>query len=83
MRAFQNLVNQPRIASDDAAWQEAKEYAGELFKDVGGKLRPGGEWRLTVTDAVRKPLYIIHIKSKKGKQIAALPFFAIHFSPLI
>jgi hypothetical protein len=55
------------LKDDDAAWQEATCYAGALFKDVDGKLRPGQEWRLTITDADRSPIYVIQIKSQKVK----------------
>jgi hypothetical protein len=29
-------------------------FAGELFKDIDGKFRPGQEWMSEVTDAVRR-----------------------------
>jgi hypothetical protein len=34
------------LPDDEAAWKEATEYAGELFKDIDGTFRPGQEWAL-------------------------------------
>lgn len=52
---------------DEAAWHEATLVAGEIFKDIDGKFRPGQEWSLEVTDEHRKPLYSIHISSNLRK----------------
>jgi cytosine/adenosine deaminase-related metal-dependent hydrolase len=49
------------LKNDHAAWQEATSYAGELFKDVNGKLTPGQEWRLVVSDADRHELCAIRV----------------------
>jgi hypothetical protein len=40
--------------------------AGEVFKDINGKFKPGQEWSLEVTDERRKPLYLIKVS---GEQI--------------
>ena len=40
--------------------------AGEIFKDVDGKLRPGQEWALEVTDEAGSPLYSIRIEAKQN-----------------
>jgi hypothetical protein len=55
------------LQDDEGAWYEATQYAGQLFKDIDGKLRPGGEWRLVVSDAERNQLFVIHINSHKVK----------------
>jgi hypothetical protein len=44
------------LPSDDAAWRTATVFAGEIFKDVDGRLRPDQEWALEVTDETRTPL---------------------------
>jgi hypothetical protein len=53
------------LPNDDAAWHEATLIAGELFKDIDGKFRPGQEWSLEVTDERRKPIYSVHVRGKR------------------
>jgi len=53
------------LPDDEVAWQEATIIAGEIFKDMDGKFRPGQEWSLEVLSEDRKPLYRIRINSKK------------------
>jgi hypothetical protein len=53
------------LADDETAWKEATIIAGELFRDIDGKFRPGEEWALEVTDANRQPLYMIRIRAQK------------------
>jgi hypothetical protein len=55
------------LPDENAAWQEATMVAGELFKDIDGKFKPGHEWSLEVTDDQRRPLYFIVISAKKMK----------------
>jgi hypothetical protein len=55
------------LEGDEAAWKEATVYAGELFKDFDGRLTPGQEWRLVVSDANRNQLYVIHITSQMSQ----------------
>jgi hypothetical protein len=50
-----------------AAWHQATIIAGEMFKDIDGKFRPGQNWALEVTDDQRKPLYSIQISAKQMK----------------
>ena len=52
------------LPDDEAAWKEATLFAGELFKDIDGRFRPGQEWSIEVTAADGKPLYRIHIRSE-------------------
>lgn len=40
-------------------------HAGEIFKNFDGKMRPGQEWELDVTDQNRNPLFLIHITTKR------------------
>jgi hypothetical protein len=53
------------LQDDESAWKEATTIAGEIFKDVDGKFRPGQEWSLEVTDGDRKPVFVIRITGQK------------------
>jgi len=55
------------LSDDEAAWEQATITAGELFKDVDGKLRPGQVWTLEVTGENRKSVYFIDIKTRAAK----------------
>ena len=48
-----------------AAWHEATVTAGQIIQDLNGKLRPGQNWRLEVTDEFAKPLYVIHVSADR------------------
>jgi hypothetical protein len=53
------------LPNDEAAWHEATLIAGELFKVIDGKFRPGQEWSLEVTDERRNPLYFIRVSAEQ------------------
>ncbi len=53
------------LPNNEAAWREATIVAGELFRNIDGKFRPGQEWRLEVTDERRNPLYIIRLYAEE------------------
>ena len=55
------------LPDDESAWKEATIIAGELFRDIDGKFRPGQEWSLEVTDEQRQPLYYIVIHARNAK----------------
>jgi hypothetical protein len=55
------------LRDDEAAWKEATIIAGELVKNIDGNFRPDQEWALEVTDAIRKPLYMIRISAQTIK----------------
>lgn len=46
-----------------AAWRVATVTAGQIIQDLDGRLRPGQDWRLEVTDEFANPLYVIHISA--------------------
>ncbi|MBR1274910.1 DUF6894 family protein [Bradyrhizobium sp. AUGA SZCCT0283] len=50
-----------------AAWREATMTAGQIIQDLDGKLRPGKDWRLEVTDEFANPLYVIHVSTDRAK----------------
>jgi hypothetical protein len=53
------------LPDDETAWREATIIAGELFKDIDGKFRPGHEWSLEVIDERRNPLYFIRVSAEE------------------
>jgi hypothetical protein len=53
------------LPNDEAAWKEATMIAGEVFKDIDGKFRPGQEWSLEVTDERRNPVYFIRVSGEE------------------
>ena len=55
------------LPNDEAAWRQATIFAGEIFKDVDGRLRPDQDWSIEVADEHRKPIFLINISSKKMK----------------
>jgi hypothetical protein len=50
-----------------AAWHEATVTAGQIIQDLDGRLRPGQDWRLEVTDEFANPLYVIHVSADQLK----------------
>jgi hypothetical protein len=48
-----------------AAWREATITAGEILRDIDGKLQQGREWRMEVTDEFDNLIFIIHINAEK------------------
>ncbi|MCS3896074.1 hypothetical protein M2171_005207 [Bradyrhizobium japonicum USDA 38] len=50
-----------------AAWKEATITAGQMLQDMDGKLRPGHDWRMEVTDEFQNTLYALHIQAEKPK----------------
>jgi hypothetical protein len=53
------------LPDNETAWREATIIAGELFKDIDGRFRPGHEWALEVTDERRNPLYFIRVSAEE------------------
>jgi hypothetical protein len=56
------------LPDDEAAWRMATSFAGELFKDIDGRFRPGQEWRLEVTNQSGEPIFNICISSKSQRR---------------
>lgn len=48
-----------------AAWREATVTTGQILQDLDGRLRPGRDWRMEVTDEFANPLYVIHVHANK------------------
>lgn len=63
-RAHHDLQGE-ELPDKDAAWEEATRIAGETIKDIDGKLQPGHDWRMEVTDEFANPIWEIHVKAEK------------------
>ena len=48
-----------------AAWREATVTAGQIIQELDGRLRPGADWRMEVTDEFANPLYVIHVHADR------------------
>jgi hypothetical protein len=49
-----------------AAWKEATITAGLILQGLDGKLQPGCDWRMEVTDEFANPLYVIRVSAKQS-----------------
>jgi hypothetical protein len=47
-----------------AAWKEATITAGQILQSLDGKLQPGCDWRMEVTDESSNALYVISVSAK-------------------
>ncbi|MGY8706164.1 hypothetical protein RAD16_10545 [Bradyrhizobium sp. 18BD] len=50
-----------------AAWKEATVTAGQMLQTLDGKLAPGRDWRMEVSDEFQNILFILHIQAEKPK----------------
>ncbi|WP_445217007.1 DUF6894 family protein [Bradyrhizobium sp. Pa8] len=55
------------LSDKHAAWKEATVTAGQMLQGIDGKLRPGHDWRMEVTDEFQNTLYVLHIQAEKPK----------------
>jgi hypothetical protein len=55
------------LSDKHAAWHEATVKAGRTLQSLDGKLQPGLEWRMEVTDEFANPLYVLHINAEKPR----------------
>ena len=49
------------LPDPDAAWEQAVVTAGEVLRDLGGRFRPGTEWRMDVMDASHTRIFALRI----------------------
>jgi uncharacterized protein DUF6894 len=47
------------LVDNDEAWQEATIACGEKLREIDGSLRPGGGWKMDVTDANGKTIFAL------------------------
>jgi hypothetical protein len=55
------------LPDKNAAWKEATVMAGQTLQGLDGKLQPGREWRMEVTDEFENLLYVLHIHAEEPK----------------
>lgn len=51
----------------DTAWSEATRCAGEIVRDLDGKLDVGALWKVQVQDQDRKPLQSIVVWAERNR----------------
>jgi hypothetical protein len=54
------------LADRHAAWKEATITAGQILQSLDGKLQPGRDWRMEVTDEFANPLFVISVSAKNA-----------------
>jgi hypothetical protein len=54
------------LPDKDAAWKEATLTAGQMLQSIDGRLEPGHDWRMEVTDEFANPLYVIRVRAENG-----------------
>ena len=52
------------LPDQHAAWREATVTAGQMLQSLDGKLQPGLDWRMEVTDEFANTLYVINVSAK-------------------
>jgi hypothetical protein len=52
------------LPDQHAAWKEATVMAGQMLQNIDGKLKPGHDWRMEVTDEFQNPLFAIVISAQ-------------------
>jgi hypothetical protein len=50
-----------------AAWKEATVTAGQMLASIDGRLRPGHDWRMEVTDEFQNPLFVLNINAVNSR----------------
>jgi hypothetical protein len=53
------------LSDKHAAWKEATVMAGKILQSLDGRLRPGRDWRMEVTDEFQEPLFVLQISAQK------------------
>jgi hypothetical protein len=52
------------LAGADVAWTLAITYAGEILRDLDGKLKPEADWRLEVTNESGRRVCSVFVRGK-------------------
>ena len=73
-RYFFNVYHEPpepdevgeELPDRHAAWKEATITAGQILQCLDGKLQPGRDWRMEVTDEFANPLFVINVSAKNS-----------------
>lgn len=48
----------------DSAWKQASQMVGQILRDLDGKLEPGREWRMDVTDEDGTVLFALRFSAE-------------------
>ena len=59
--------DQPDLEGEELPWKEATVMAGQTIQSIDGKLKPGHDWRLQVTDEFANPLYELQVTARKPR----------------
>jgi hypothetical protein len=54
------------LPNKQAAWKEATVVAGRILQGLDGRLQPGRDWEMEVTDEFANPLYVIRVSAKRS-----------------
>jgi hypothetical protein len=52
------------FVDDAAAWAEATTACGEKLREMDDTLRPGGGWKMEVTDAAGKAIFVLRFTTE-------------------
>jgi hypothetical protein len=52
------------FANKQEAWHEASTSTGEILREMDGKMQPGLDWRMDVTDEAGHPIYRFTFKAE-------------------
>jgi hypothetical protein len=55
------------LPDQHAAWREATIIAGRILQNIDGRLKPGHDWRMDVTDEFRNTLFVLRITARKPR----------------
>jgi hypothetical protein len=55
------------LVDNDAAWEEATTACGEKLREMDGSLRPGDGWKMEVTDAGSKTVFVLRFTTESSE----------------
>ena len=53
------------LGDDDAAWKEVIVFAGEMLRDIDGKLPSNTDWKISVTNEGGEPVATLRIQAQR------------------
>lgn len=51
---------------------EPPKEAGQILQGLDGKLAPGRDWKMEVTDEAQNTLYVLHIHAREARHLALI-----------
>lgn len=58
------------LPDEHAAWKEATVTAGQMLQGLDGKLAPGRDWQMEVTDEAQNTLYVLLIRAERPNRFS-------------